>query len=138
LEEKVMRLAKLYSGKVNSWDVLVTSLQARLGEWTFLQPLYDELQGLISESRGIVLQQEAARAQLHEAIGKRRDLEKRGAELRTRVASHLKAQLGFRNEQLRQFGLSPLPRTRRKPGEEEVKTKRPGTRANDEAEAAAS
>jgi hypothetical protein len=118
-----MRSAKLYSGKINAWDVLVASLEARLGEWPFIRPLYDELQGLIAESRAIVLQQEAARAQFHDAIGKRQDLEKRGVELRTRLASHLKAQLGFRNEQLRQFGLIPLSRTRRKPGEEEAKTK---------------
>ena len=121
-----MRQSRLYSGKVNEWDVLVTSLQAKLGEWPFMQPLYDELLGLISESRAVVLQQEAARAQFHEAIGKRRELEKRGAVLRTRIASHLKAQLGFKNEQLRQFGLSPA-RTRRKPGVEEAKTTRPAT-----------
>jgi hypothetical protein len=131
-----MRQSRLYSGKVNSWDVLVTSLQARLEEWPFMQPLYDELLSLVSESRGIVLQQEAARAQFHEAIGKRQDLERRGAELRTRIAAHLKAQLGFRSEQLRQFGLSPL-RTRRKPVEEEVKAKRSARPADDEAEAEA-
>ena len=115
-----MLRSRLYSGKVNSWDVLVTSLEARLAEWPFMRPLYDELLGLISESRAVVLQQEEARAQFHEAIGKRRDLEKRGVELRTRIAAFLKAQLGFRNEQLRKFGLSPLAR-RRKPVEEEVK-----------------
>jgi hypothetical protein len=132
-----MRLSRVYSGKINAWDVLVKSLEARLGDWPFMQPLFDELLSLIAESRAMVLQQEAARAQFHEAIGKRKDLEKRGAELRTRIAAHLKAQLGFRNEQLRQFGLSPLPRIRRKPVEEKVQTKRSATPAGDEAEAEA-
>lgn len=132
-----MRQSRLYSGKVNAWDVLVTSLQARLEEWPFMQPLYDELLKLVSESRSIVLQQEAARAQFHDAIGKRQDLERRGAELRTRISAHLKAQLGFRSEHLRQFGLSPLPRTRRKPIEEEVRTKRSAMPAGDEADAEA-
>lgn len=116
-----MLRSRLYSGKVNAWDVLVTSLEARLEEWPFMRPLYDELLGLVAEARAIVVQQEEARARFHEAIGKRQELEKRGVELRTRIAAFLKAQLGFRNEQLRKFGLSPQSRARRKPVEEEVK-----------------
>lgn len=65
-----------------------------------------------------MLEQEAARAQFHSAVGKRQNLEQRGVEMRSRIAAHLKAQLGFRSEQLRQFGLSPLPRARRKPEDE--------------------
>jgi hypothetical protein len=113
-----MLKAKLYSGKINAWDVLVTSLQASLEEWPFLLPLYNELLGLVEESRAVVLQQEAARAQFHEAIGRRQELERRGVELRSRIAAHLKAQLGFRNEQLRQYGLTPLPRVIRRKAEE--------------------
>ena len=109
-----MRLAKLFSSKINSWDVLVSSLLAKLEGWPFLVPLYNELLELVSESRAVVLQQEAARAQYHAAIEKRQDLERRGADLRTRIAAHLKAQLGFHNEQLRQFGLNPLPRVIRR------------------------
>ncbi|MFL6292889.1 MAG: hypothetical protein ACJ759_18500 [Thermoanaerobaculia bacterium] len=119
-----MRQSKMYSGKVTAWDVLVTTLEDRLDEWSFLRPLYQELLSLVAESKAIVIQQEAARAQFHEAIGKRQNLEKRGAELRSRLAAHLKAQLGFRNEQLRQFGLNPVLRTRRQPVEEKVKGKR--------------
>ena len=116
--------AKLYSGRITVWDVLVKTLEARVEEWSFLKPLYQELLALVEESKAIVVQQEAARAQLHDAISKRRALEKRGAELRTRLAAHLKAQLGFRSEQLRQFGLNPLVRSRRQPAEEEVKSKK--------------
>ncbi|HEX5717927.1 MAG TPA: hypothetical protein VF179_17340 [Thermoanaerobaculia bacterium] len=105
-----MRHSKVYSGKINSWDVLVSSLLARLAEWPFLEPLYNELLALVADLRVLVLQQEAARAQFHEAIGRRQEMERRGVELRTRIAAHLKAQLGFRNDQLRQFGLNPLPR----------------------------
>lgn len=115
---------KQYSGKITAWDVLVKTLETKVEEWSFLRPLYQELLALVEESKAIVVQQEAARAQLHDSIGKRRALEKRGAELRTRLAAHLKAQLGFRNEQLRQFGLSPLVRTRRQTGEEEVRSKK--------------
>ena len=110
-----MRNSKVYSERINSWDVLVSSLLAKLAEWPFLVPLYNELLALVADLRVLVLQQEAARAQYHEAIGNRQEMERRGVELRTRIAAHLKAQLGFRNDQLRQFGLNPLPRaTRRK------------------------
>jgi hypothetical protein len=115
-----MLKAKVYSGRINSWDVLVSSLLAKLEEWPFLVPLYNELLSLVGESRAIVLQQESARALFHEAIGRRHDLEARGVELRTRIAAHLKAQLGFHNEQLRMFGLNPTPRTRRTTEEEPV------------------
>lgn len=128
---------KLYSGRITAWDMLVKTLEARVEEWSFLRPLYQELLALVEESKAIVMQQEAARAQLHEAISKRRALEKRGAELRTRLAAHLKAQLGFRSEQLRQFGLNPV-RNRRQPAEEEVKSKksaRPATTEETETEA---
>ena len=108
--------ARMFSGRINAWEVLAASLAAWLGDMPFLQPLFNELQGLITEARGTVVEQEAARAQFHEAIGKRQDLERRGEELRLRLAAHLKAQLGFRNEQLRQFGLNPLPRLRRRNG----------------------
>ena len=109
-----MRNAKAYSGKVNSWDVLVSSLEAKLGEMPFLQPLYSELLALLQEIRSVVVDQEAARAAFHDAVEQRQELERRGADLRTRIAAHLKAQLGFRNEQLRQFGLIPLRQGRRK------------------------
>jgi len=113
-----MRL-KSYSGKINAWEVLVTSLLARLAEWPFLEPLYNELVALVADLRVVVLQQEAARAQFHDAVGRRQEMERRGADLRTRLAAHLKAQLGFRNDQLRQFGLNPLPRATRRKIEEE-------------------
>ena len=114
-----MRNSKVYSERINSWDVLVSSLLAKLVEWPFLEPLYNELLALVADLRVIVLQQEAARAQFHDAVGRRHELERRGADLRTRLAAHLKAQLGFRNDQLRQFGLNPLPRATRRKIEEE-------------------
>ncbi len=114
-----MRQSKVYSEKINSWDVLVSSLLAKLAEWPFLEPLYNELLALVADLRVLVLQQEAARAQFHEAVGRRQEMERRGADLRTRLAAHLKAQLGFRNDQLRQFGLNPLPRATRRKIEEE-------------------
>lgn len=114
-----MRNAKTYSGRIESWEVLASSLEARLDTMPFLQPFHDELLSLIAESRAAMLEQEAARAQFHSAVGKRQNLELRGVEMRSRIAAHLKAQLGFRNDQLREFGLNPLPRsTRRRPEEE--------------------
>ena len=110
--------ARLFSAKINAWEVLAASLASWLGQMPFLAPLFNELQNLLVEARGTVVEQEAARAQFHESIGKRQDLERRGEDLRLRLAAHLKAQLGFRNEQLRQFGLDPLRRRRNRNGED--------------------
>lgn len=115
-----MRNAKVYSGRIESWEVLASSLQIKLDTMPFLQPFYDELISLIAESRSVVLEQEAARAQFHAAVGKRLDLEHRGMEIRSRIAAHLKAQFGFRNDELRQFGLNPLPRVARRKTDAEV------------------
>lgn len=105
-----MLRAKVYSQKVNSWDVLVSSLEARIPEVEWLRPLYEELVELVAEMRSVVVEQEAARAEFHEKVAKRQELERQGVDLRGRIAAHLKAYFGFRNEQLRQFGLTPLPR----------------------------
>ena len=115
-----MRRTTLYSTKVESWDVLVSSLQAKLAEMPFLQPFFDELMELIGAIRALVVDQEAARASFHDAVAKRLELERKGVELRSRIAAHLKAQYGFRNEQLRQFGLNPLPRVTRNSGDTQI------------------
>jgi hypothetical protein len=117
-----MRSARMYSAKVESWDVLVSSLQAKLAEMPFLQPFFNELMELIAAIRAVVVEQEAARASFHDAVGKRVELERKGVELRSRIAAFLKAQYGFRNEQLRQFGLNPLPRVTRNSGDTQIPT----------------
>lgn len=106
--------ARIYSQRINDWEVLVTSLEARLPEVEWMRPLYEELLELVAELRSVVLEQEAARAQFHDRVSTRLRLEEQGVELRGRIAAHLKAHLGFRNEQLRQFGLNPLPRIARR------------------------
>lgn len=118
-----MRKAKLFSQKVNEWEVLVTSMAARLDELEWMRPLYEELLELVGRLKAIVVEQEAARADFHHKIALRHEMERQGVELKGRIAAHLKAYLGFRNEQLRQFGLNPLPRfTRHKPDEGPVTT----------------
>ena len=114
-----MRKAKTYSGRIESWEVLADSLVAKLDQMPFLQPFHEELMNLIVETRSVMLEQEAARAQFHVAVGKRQNLELRGVEMHSRIAAHLKAQLGFRNDQLREFGLNPLARSTRRKTEEE-------------------
>ena len=118
-----MRQAKLFSQKVNQWEVLVTSMAARLDEFEWMRPLYEELLELVGQLRTLVVEQEAARADFHATIARRQEKEKQGVELHGRIAAHLKAYFGFRNELLRQFGLNPLPRiTRNKPDEGPVTT----------------
>ena len=113
---------RVYSQRITEWDVLVASLEARLPELEWMRPLHQELVDLVAELRSTVLEQEAARARFHDQVSRRMVVESRGVELRGRIAAHLKAHLGFRNDQLRQFGIDPLPRTRRRVEEPDGQT----------------
>lgn len=110
-----MRNTKMYSTKVNAWEVLVSSLMAKLGQMPFLEVFLAQLTTIIASARSAVLEQEAARAQFHAAIGKRQEIEREGEEIRGRIAAYLKGHYGFRNDELREFGLNPLPRQVRRP-----------------------
>lgn len=113
---------RVYSQRITEWDVLVASLEARLPELEWMRPLYEELVELVAELRSIVVEQEAARAQFHDQVSRRMVVEREGVELRGRIAAHLKAHLGFRNDQLRQFGIDPLPRVVRRRSEPDEET----------------
>jgi hypothetical protein len=109
-----MKNAAAFSQKVNDWVVLAGNLVNRLKEMPFLQSLYEELVSIIEEAQAIVTEQESARSAFRVLVRKRQDVEQRGNSVRGRIGAHLRAELGFQNEELIQFGLLPLPRTTRR------------------------
>jgi hypothetical protein len=60
-------------------------------------------------------EQEALRGRLKEITRLRREAERRGTELRSRVVAQLKGKLGFTNENLLAYGITPHKRDRKKP-----------------------
>lgn len=121
-----MRSVTVFGRKVTNWELSSTNLKPRLPEMPHLQPLIEELDGIIVEAKVVDSEQEKARGQLRELTRRRRDSERRGQDVRRRINAVLRGSFGFTSEQLIQFGIDPeppkiprAPRKRRKPPEEQ-------------------
>jgi hypothetical protein len=105
-------LAKL----IADWQLLDTALQPHLADMPYLKDKATELEGLITEARGMDTRQQELRGNLQETVRQRQGLEKRGTDLRLHLASLLKGSLGFDNQTLLAFGVKPRrPRRKKKP-----------------------
>jgi hypothetical protein len=112
-----MRSAKEFSNRITSWDLTSTSVKPHLPDMPQVQPLQAELETLIPVARSLDSSMELARSQARDLTQQRQAIEKRGEDLRRRIASHLRGTFGFTSEQLVQFGINPRPRVirRKKP-----------------------
>jgi hypothetical protein len=123
-----MRQATAFGRKSTNWSLVSTNLKPHLADMPQVQPLQVELDALIGEAHDVDAKQELARGQARDLTRQRQDIEKRGEDLRRRIASHLRGTFGFTSEQLVQFGINPRPRvTRRKKATETPTTKTPTT-----------
>jgi hypothetical protein len=102
-------LAKL----IADWELLNTALRPHLADMPYLGDKAAELEGLITEAKGMDTRQQDLRGSLQETVRQRQDLEKRGTSLHLRIAAVLRGSLGFDNQTLLSFGLKPR-RPRRK------------------------
>jgi hypothetical protein len=110
-----MRKANVFGRKSTNWALVSTNLKPHLADMPQVQPLQVELDALVGEAHDVDAKQELARGQARDLTRQRQDIEKRGEDLRRRIASHLRGTFGFTSEQLVQFGVNPRPRvTRRK------------------------
>ena len=105
-----MRQAAAFGRKSTNWSLVSTNLKPHLADMPQVQPLQVELDALIVEAHDVDAKQELARGQARDLTRQRQDLEKRGEDLRRRIASHLRGTFGFTSEQLVQFGVNPRPR----------------------------
>jgi hypothetical protein len=114
-----MRNAKEFSNRITSWDLTSTNVKPHLADMPQVQPLLAELDALIPDARSLDSRMEIARSQARDFTQQRHDIQKRGENLRRRIASHLRGTFGFTSEQLVQFGINPRPRVirRKKPAE---------------------
>lgn len=96
--------------------MLDEQLKGELEVRPYIEPFSIELASLIDEAHDLQVQQEATRAQFRELIRLRQEIELRGDDLRSRIASFLRGEFGSKSEKLLRFGITPLPRTKvRKP-----------------------
>lgn len=117
-----MRNQNTFGDKLGNWKVVHTNLTPHLQEMPHLQPLHTSMQELIAEAEAHDAEQETVRGRLRELSAKKRDIERRGQSLRSRLAAHLRGTFGYTSEQLIQFGLNPLKTTGRKRPERKKKS----------------
>jgi hypothetical protein len=107
-------LAKL----ISDWELLNTALQPHLTDMPYLKDMATELDGLITQAKGMDSKQQDLRGSLQETVRQRQALEKQGKDLHLRVAAMLKGNLGFDNQTLLGFGVKPRrPRKKKAPAE---------------------
>ncbi|MFL6261134.1 MAG: hypothetical protein ACJ76Y_15645 [Thermoanaerobaculia bacterium] len=107
-------LAKL----ISDWELLNTALQPHLTDMPYLKDKVTDLEGLITEAKGMDIKQQDLRGTLQETVRQRQDLEKRGKDLHLRLSAMLRGNLGFDNQTLLSFGVKPRrPRRKKAPAD---------------------
>ena len=107
----------VYQKTVAYCELLSTTLKPQLEDLPHLKDESESLDTLIVELKDLDSQQQALRARLREIIRLRQEAERRGRSLRSRIAAQLQGKLGFTNENLLAFGITP-----RKPGRRRTAT----------------
>lgn len=104
------RSADGFSIRMNNLQLMSNNLGPKLEKMEFLRPIHEEITTLVVDGRQLEADQENARKQFTELVRRRRELEKRGEELRLRAAAMLRGAFGFTSEELIPFGIRPRPR----------------------------
>ena len=83
-----------------------------------LSPEYGDLVEFLDTAGSLNARQQELTGELRRIVRLRQEAELQGLDLRSRVAFQLRGKLGFTNEQLLSFGLTPRRKPRRRETEE--------------------
>ena len=100
-----------FAKTVADCELLKTTVESLLTEMPHLAPEHAELVAFVNDVHALNTRQQELKGALRQTTRMRREAELRGQDLRSRVVAQLRGKLGFKNEQLLKFGISP----RRKP-----------------------
>lgn len=100
-------------------ELLKLALEPLLDRYPHLSAEHIELVQFLEFIKDLNAQQSDLAAQLRKVVRFRREAELQGIDLRSRVAAQLRGKLGFTNEELMRFGVTPRRRVRRRLTEEE-------------------
>lgn len=100
---------------VANCELLNSTLKPRLPELPHLQEESESLDTLVGEAKMLSNEQQVLRGRLREITRLRREAELRSQDLRSRIVAQLRGKLGFKNENLLGFGITPQKRVRKKP-----------------------
>jgi len=106
-------MAVTFRNKFGSWILLNDALKLRLAEMPDLAEGQAQLEELINEAQGLARRQEKLRGELAKVFRQRREAEAKGEELRQRLSAAVQFKLGFKDEDLRAFGVTPRKRRRK-------------------------
>ena len=98
---------------VANCEVVRLNLEPMLAENPLLAPRHDELVAYLEEAKAVLARQSDMRGLKQDATRLRKESLAKGHDLFSRIAALLRSELGFKNEQLLKFGLSPRRRPRR-------------------------
>lgn len=103
-------------GKVfRSWESQLSACAAQAASLPNVEPLKNELQDILNQTRVVKNQQETTSAQRQGQTQELKALIKKGQDAARRLRAYAKSQLGPTNEMLVQFGAAPIrPRGRKK------------------------
>jgi len=100
-----------FKEKIVDAQVLFDNVTPRLTDIPQLTADHTALGSTLAEARDLQARQESAEGQLRNLNDQRRDVAKRTADLRRRLAAGLKAALGPDSIGLLEFGIRPRPQT---------------------------
>jgi len=95
-------------------ELLSTTLKSHLEQMPHLTTESEGLDGLITELKDLSSEQEALKGRSREVSRLRREVEQRSQVMRSRIIAQLQGKLGFKNETLLAFGITPRKTRRRK------------------------
>ncbi|HEV2852484.1 MAG TPA: hypothetical protein VHC97_06745 [Thermoanaerobaculia bacterium] len=99
---------------VGDCELLSTNLKPHLTEMPLLQEESDALDALIAKAKALGHEQEVLTGRLREITRLRREAQVESQDMRSRIAALLRGKLGFANESLIGFGVTPRKRVRKK------------------------
>ena len=98
---------------VSFCELLSANLKPLLKDMPHLQDESIQLDTLIGRAKSLDNEQQVVVGRLREITRLRRESELEGQDLRSRVAAQLRGKLGFKNEVLLGFGITPRKRVRK-------------------------
>lgn len=106
-------------------ELLNSTLRTYLEELPHLKEESERMDALVVDVKVLDREQQELKGRLKEITRRRREAEKVGQELRSRVVAQIQGKLGFTNENLHAFGILPRKPTRRRAATKEPKTPPP-------------
>ncbi len=102
-----------FAEQMNLCEVLGTNLTPHLEAMPHLGVYHKELVDLVAMGRTLESQRGFHEAELRETNAKRRDIDQRARNVRSRLAAALQSNFGPTSERLLEFGLKPRARRRK-------------------------